>query len=77
MAGVTFVEPFAEVEVKDPGVMAMDVAPLVVQLRVLLAPEAMGVGLAEKEVMVGALPALTVMVTFSVLEPEELVAVSV
>ncbi|HTT34044.1 MAG TPA: hypothetical protein VMH48_10620 [Methylomirabilota bacterium] len=75
--GLTFVEPVAEVDVNVPGVMAMVVAPLVVQLRVLLEPEVMLVGLAEKELIVGALPAFTVTVTFKVLEPVEFVAVSV
>lgn len=74
--GLTLVEPLGEVEVKFPGVMAMVVAPLVDQLSVLLEPEVMLVGLAEKEFIVGALAAFTVTVTFNVLEPEELVAVS-
>jgi hypothetical protein len=52
-AGLTVVEPVADVDVKVPGVMAMVVAPVVTQLNVLLAPELMLVGFAVKEVMVG------------------------
>jgi hypothetical protein len=73
------VEPLAEVEVKVPGVMAMLAAPVVAQLRVLLEPELMVVGLAVNEVMVG-LPddeVVTVTVVVAVAEPVELVAVSV
>jgi hypothetical protein len=44
------------VDVKDPGVMARLVAPVVAQLSVLLAPELMLVGAAEKELIVGAEP---------------------
>lgn len=51
--GLTLVEPLADVDVNVPGVMAMLVAPVVVQLSVLLAPEFMPVGLAEKDVIVG------------------------
>jgi hypothetical protein len=54
--GLTVVDPLAEGEVNVPGVMAMLVAPVVTQLSVLLEPEAMLVGLAVKEVIVG-LPA--------------------
>ena len=75
--GLTLVEPLADVEVKDPGVMAMVVAPPVAQLRVLLVPELIVVGLAVKELMVGVLPVLTVTVTFKVFEPAALVAVRV
>jgi len=48
------VEPLADVEVNVPGVMAMLVAPVAAQLRVLLVPELMLVGFAAKEVMDGA-----------------------
>jgi hypothetical protein len=41
------------VEVKDPGVMLMLVAPLVTQLSVLLVPALTLVGLAAKEVTTG------------------------
>jgi hypothetical protein len=78
--GLTSVEPLAEVEVKLPGVMAMLAAPVVTQLRVLLEPELMVVGLAVKEVMVGSVPAdevVTVTVAVAVAEPLALVAVSV
>jgi hypothetical protein len=65
------------VEVNVPGVMAIDVAPVVVQLNVLLEPEAMLPGLAEKELMVGLLAAVTVTVSVDVTEPAALVAISV
>lgn len=51
--GLTVVEPVAEAEVNVPGAMAMEAAPEVVQLRVLVAPLAMVPGLAAKEAMVG------------------------
>jgi hypothetical protein len=75
--GLTLVEPVAELEVKLPGEMAIDVAPVVDQLKVLLDPELMLVGFAAKELIVGLLPALTVTVSVEVVEPAELVAVSV
>jgi hypothetical protein len=75
---LTDVEPLAAVEVKVPGVMARLVAPLVIQLRVLLEPDVMLVGLAVKELMVGLLGcAFTVTVVVDVTEPAALVAVSV
>jgi hypothetical protein len=52
--GLTLVEPLADVDVKVPGVMEMLVAPDVAQLSVLLVPELMLVGLAVKELIVGA-----------------------
>jgi hypothetical protein len=75
--GLTLVEPLAEVEVNVPGVMAIVVAPLVAQLSLLLEPETTLAGLAVKELIVGLLAVLTVMVTVDVLAPAELVAVSV
>jgi hypothetical protein len=75
--GLTLIEPLAEVDVNVPGVMAIDVAPLVDQLRVLLAPEVIVVGLPAKELIVGLLAALTVMVCEEVTEPAASVAVSV
>lgn len=51
--GFTLVEPLAEVDVKEPGVMATRVAPVVAQLSVALAPELMLVELAVKEAMEG------------------------
>ena len=75
--GLTLVEPLAEVEVNVPGVMAMLVAPVVTQLSVLLAPDAMLAGLAAKDVIVGLLGAVTVTVAVAVTEPAALVAVSV
>jgi hypothetical protein len=41
------------VDVKVPGVMAMEAAPVVTQLRVLLEPALMVGGFAENEVMDG------------------------
>ena len=78
MVGLTSVDPLAEVDVNDPGVIAMVVAPLVAQLKLLLDPELMLVGFAENELIVGLLPAaFTVTVTVFVDDPVELVAVSV
>ena len=54
--GLTLVEPVRDVEVKVPGAMAIIAAPLTDQLRVLLAPEVRLLGLAAKEVIVGAEP---------------------
>jgi hypothetical protein len=56
--------------------MAMLVAPLVVQLSVLLEPEVIVAGLGVKELIVGTLPA-TVMVCEEVTEPAASVAVRV
>jgi hypothetical protein len=77
VAGLTLVEPLADVEVKVSGVMAIVVAPVVAQLSVLLDPEVILVGLALKELMVGLLGAVTVTVSVDVVEPVALVAVSV
>jgi hypothetical protein len=57
--------------------MAMLVAPVVAQLSVLLAPEAILAGLAPKDVIAGLLRAVTVTVAVDVTEPAALVAVSV
>ena len=54
--GLTLADPLAAVEVKLPGVMAIVVAPVAAQLRVLLPPELMVVGLAANEPIVGAVP---------------------
>jgi hypothetical protein len=54
--GLTLVEPLADVDVNVPGAIAILVAPVVSQLSVLLAPELMLVGAAEKEVISGAEP---------------------
>ena len=76
--GFTVVEPLAAAEVNVPGVMAMLVAPVTVQLSVLLEPEVMLVGFAVKELMVGLLAwAVMVTVAVDVVEPAALVAVSV
>jgi hypothetical protein len=50
------VEPLAAVDVNVPGVMAIVVAPIDVQLRVLLVPELMLVGFAVKELIAGMEP---------------------
>jgi hypothetical protein len=52
--GLTLVEPFADVDVNVPGVMAILVAPVVDQLSVLLEPELMLPESAAKELIVGA-----------------------
>jgi hypothetical protein len=77
--GLTVVEPVAFAEVKVPGVMAMLVAPEVDQDSVLLEPELTVVGLAVKELIVGApgLPTVTVTLTLGVRVEAELVAVRV
>jgi hypothetical protein len=77
--GLTLVEPLADVEVKEPGVMPTLVGPEVIQLSVLLEPAVMLEGLAMKELIVGLLElfVFTVTVTVDVAEPDELVAVSV
>ena len=77
--GLTLVVPLADVDVKLPGVMATLVAPVVVQLSVLLDPELMLVGLAVNELIVGTPPPplFTVTVAFEIADPEALVAVSV
>ena len=75
--GLTLVEPLADVEVNDPGVMAMLVAPVVAQLSVLLDPEVILVGFEVNELMVGLLGVVTVTVRVDVFEPAVLVAVRV
>jgi hypothetical protein len=78
VVGETVVEPLAAVEVNVPGVMLILVAPVVTQLKVLLEPELMLVGLAVKELMVGLdTAAVTVIVAVAVTDPTLLVAVSV
>ena len=75
--GLTFVEPLADVDVNDPGVMAMPVAPLVIQLSVLLEPELILAGFAPNEPIAGLPAVFTVMVAVDVAEPAAFVAVSV
>jgi len=77
--GLTLVEPLADADVNVPGVIARLVAPVVVQLSVLVDPETILVGLAVKELIVGfgLLAALTVTVNVEVVELVALVAVSV
>lgn len=55
-AGLTLIEPLADVDVNVPGVMAIDVAPVAVQVNVLLAPELIPAGLAANAEMVGVGP---------------------
>lgn len=63
---------------KVPGVMAMLVAPVVTQLRVLLVPELMLVGVAVNETIVGALTGTaTFTVTVAAIEPVAFIAESV
>jgi hypothetical protein len=57
--GLKDVEPVAEVDAKFPGVMVTLVAPEVAQLSVVLVPEMMFVGLAEKDAMLGAAVCVT------------------
>jgi hypothetical protein len=64
--GLTIVDPVADVDVNVPGVIAILAAPAVVQLSVLLEPEAMLVGLGENELMVGFPGVLPLMVTVAV-----------
>jgi hypothetical protein len=52
--GLTPVEPLADEDTNVPGVIAMLVASVVTQLNVVLAPALIPVGLATKEVIVGA-----------------------
>ena len=77
-AGLTFVEPLADVDVKVPGVMAMLVAPVTAQLSELLEPGVMSAGLAVKVLMAGLLcAAVTVTVCVEVTDPAAFVAVRV
>jgi len=77
--GLTPVEPLADADVNVPGVIARLVAPVVVQLSVLIDPETILVGLALKEPIVGfgLLAAFTVTVTVEAAALVALVAVSV
>jgi len=75
--GLTLVDPLADVDVKLPGVMARLAAPVVVQISVLLEPDVMLVGFAVKELIAGLLAVVTVTVAVDVVDPVELVAVSV
>ena len=75
--GLTLVEPLADVDVKVPGVMAMLVAPVVVQLSVLLEPEVILVAFAVNKLMMGLFAVVTVTVSEDVVEPAALVAVNV
>lgn len=76
-AGLTAVEPLADAEVKVPGVMAMLVAPVVVQPSVLDPPELMLAGLAVKALISGKLDACTVIVNVAVVDRVPFVAVRV
>ncbi len=75
--GLTLVEPFADLDVYVPGVMVIDVAPVVDQFSVLLAPEVMLAGLAANELMTGLIAEPTVTVSVASVEPLALVAVRV
>jgi hypothetical protein len=74
--GRTFVDPLTCDDVNVPGSIAIEVAPLVAQLKVLLEPEPMLAGLAVNELIVGLLAIVTVTVTVDVFEPAAFVAVS-
>ena len=76
-AGLTLVEPLAEVDVKVPGVMVTLVAPLVAQLNVLLEPAVMLARFAVNELIVGMGATETVTVSVDVVEPAAFVAVNV
>ena len=76
-AGVTIVDPAADVDVNVPGVIARLTAPEVAQLSVLLAPAAMLVGLAVNVEIEGRAGACTVTVAVAVAMPIAFVAVSV
>jgi hypothetical protein len=54
--GLTVTEPLAAVLVMAPGAMAIEVAPLVVQLSVVLEPESMLIGCAVNALTAGAAP---------------------
>ncbi len=73
--GLTCVTPLAAADVKDPGVMATLVAPVVDQPSVVLPPAPIVVGLAEKELMMGRVSTLTV--TDAFVDPAALVAINV
>lgn len=75
--GLTLVDPFGDVGVNDPGVMARLVAPVVAQLSVLLEPEVILVGLAVNEMITGLFAVFSVTVSVDVVAPAALVAVSV
>jgi hypothetical protein len=76
-SGLTFVVPLAEADVNVPGVMVMVAAPVVVQLKVLIPPNAMLAGLAVNEPIAGRFGWVTVTVVVAVADPVLLVAVSV
>ena len=75
--GLTVVEPLAAVEVNVPGVIAIEVAPVVAHVSVLLEPELMLVGFAVNALIVGLVGTLTVTVAVAVVDPAALVAVRV
>jgi hypothetical protein len=79
--GLTLIVPLADSDADAyvPGVIAMLVAPDVVQLSTLTPPGAMLVGLAVNEIIKGpfAAIAVTVTVAVAVAEPSPLVAVNV
>jgi hypothetical protein len=80
VAGVTVVDPEALVEVKAPGAIATEVAPVVFQDNVADCPAVMELGEAKNAVILGTdtgAPADTEMAAVAVTDPELLVAVSV
>jgi hypothetical protein len=58
--GLRTTDPVADVDANVPGVMAMPVAPVVAQLRVVVEPLMIDAGLAEKVLIVGAATCLRV-----------------
>ena len=75
--GVTVVAPVADADVKFPGEIEILVAPVVAQLKLLLAPDAMVLGAAKNEPITGFVGAVTATVTVAEDEPVASVAVSV
>jgi hypothetical protein len=60
VVGLRITDPLADVDANVPGATAMPVAPVVAQFTVVLLPAMMDVGLAVKEVMMGAATSLVV-----------------
>ena len=75
--GLTALEPLADADVKVPGVIVIAVAPVVIQLNVLVPPTLMLAELAVKDLIRGKFAACTATVTVAFTEPAALVAVSV
>jgi hypothetical protein len=75
--GLTVVEPLADADVNVPGAIDTRVAPVVVQLSMLLLPELILAGLAAKELITGKVAACTETVTVAFTEPAALLAVNI